>query len=167
MITSSALVDCSVAMAMISPAQWWCGSSIPFNMLSADELHLLEPLDATAPLAARMFHELRRLGCKVAACGPSDRQQQATKRSTAHTCERLALQATPKRRLRGLRNVGKSENVDFSSVLICIPRLGQVRDIQSGTSNSTGRSLFLISDVLASLLGDFARRPTLGSQPGG
>ena len=35
-------------------------------MLSVGELHLLEPLDATAPLAERMFHELRRLGCKVA-----------------------------------------------------------------------------------------------------
>ena len=66
MITSSALSDCSVAMAMVSLAQRWCGSSTPVNMLSTDELHLHEPLDATAPLAAHMFHELRRLGCKVA-----------------------------------------------------------------------------------------------------
>jgi hypothetical protein len=35
-------------------------------MLSTDELHLLEPLDAPAPQAAHMFHELRRLGYKVA-----------------------------------------------------------------------------------------------------
>ena len=35
-------------------------------MLSTDELHLLEPLDATPLLAAHMFHELRRLGYKVA-----------------------------------------------------------------------------------------------------
>ena len=34
-------------------------------MLSVDELHLLEPLDATTPLAAHMFHELR-LGYKMA-----------------------------------------------------------------------------------------------------
>ena len=33
---------------------------------SVGELHLLEPLYTTAPLAAHMFHELRRLGCKVA-----------------------------------------------------------------------------------------------------
>ena len=66
MITSSAAADCSVAMAMVSLAQRWCGSSKPVNMLSTDELHLLEPLDATAPQAAHMFHELRRLGYKVA-----------------------------------------------------------------------------------------------------
>ena len=66
MITSSAAADCSVAMAMVSLAQRWCGSSTPVNMLSANELHLLEPLDATAPQAAHMFHELRRLGYKVA-----------------------------------------------------------------------------------------------------
>ena len=35
-------------------------------MLSTDELHLLEPLDATAPQAAHMFHELRKLGYKAA-----------------------------------------------------------------------------------------------------
>ena len=65
MITSSALADCSVAMAMVSFAQPWCGPSTPVNMLSTDELHLLEPLvDATAPLAAHMFHELHRLGYK-------------------------------------------------------------------------------------------------------
>ena len=52
-------------MAMVSLAQRWCASSTPVNMLSADELHLLEPLDATPPLAARMFHELRRLGYNV------------------------------------------------------------------------------------------------------
>ena len=52
-------------MAMVSLEQRWCGSSTPVNMLSTDELHLLEPLDATAPLAAHMFHELRRLGYKV------------------------------------------------------------------------------------------------------
>ena len=50
MITSSASADCSVTMAMISLAQRWCGSSTPVGMLSVDELHLLEPLDATAPL---------------------------------------------------------------------------------------------------------------------
>ena len=66
MITSSALADCSVAMAMVSLAQRWCGSSTPVNMLSIDEVHLLELLDATPPLAAHMFHELRRLGYKVA-----------------------------------------------------------------------------------------------------
>ena len=48
MITSSATADCIVAMAMVSLAQRWCGSSTPVNMLSADELHLLEPLDAAA-----------------------------------------------------------------------------------------------------------------------
>ena len=53
-------------MAMASLAQRWCGSSTPVNMLGTDELHLLEPLDATAPLVAQMFHELRRLGYKVA-----------------------------------------------------------------------------------------------------
>jgi len=66
MVTSSALADCSVAMAMVSLAQRLCDLSTPVNMLSTDEPHLLEPLDATAPLAAHMFHELRRLGCKVA-----------------------------------------------------------------------------------------------------
>ena len=35
-------------------------------MLGTDELHLLEPLDATAPQAAHMFHELRKLGYKAA-----------------------------------------------------------------------------------------------------
>ena len=35
-------------------------------MLGNGELHLLEPLDATAPLAAHMFHELRRLGRNLA-----------------------------------------------------------------------------------------------------
>ena len=49
MITSSAAADCSVAMAMVSLAQRWCGSSTPVNMLSTDELHLLEPLGAAAP----------------------------------------------------------------------------------------------------------------------
>ena len=48
-ITSSEAADCSVAMAMVSLAQRWCGSSTPVNMLSADELHLPKPLDATAP----------------------------------------------------------------------------------------------------------------------
>ena len=66
MVTSSAREDCSVAMAMVSLAQRWCGSSTPVNILSADELHLLEPLDATPPLAVHMFHELRMLGYKVA-----------------------------------------------------------------------------------------------------
>ena len=66
MITSSKLADCSVAMAMVSLAQRWCGSSTPVNMLGTDELQLLEPLNATASLAAHMFHELRRLGYKVA-----------------------------------------------------------------------------------------------------
>ena len=42
-----------------------CGSSTPVNMLHTDELHLLEPLDASAPQAAHMFHELRQLGYKV------------------------------------------------------------------------------------------------------
>ena len=64
MITSSASADCSVEMTMVSLAQRWCGSSAPVNMLSADEIHLREPLDATAPLAAHMFHE--RLGYKMA-----------------------------------------------------------------------------------------------------
>ena len=59
MITSSAAADCSVAMAMVSLAQRWCGSPTPVNMLSTDELHLLEPLDVAAPQAAHMFHELR------------------------------------------------------------------------------------------------------------
>ena len=66
MITSSEPADCSVAMAMVSLAQRWCGSSTPVNILSTDELHLLEPLEATATLAAHMFHKLRRLGYKVA-----------------------------------------------------------------------------------------------------
>ena len=35
-------------------------------MLSTDELHLLEPLDAAGPQAAHMFHELRKLGYKAA-----------------------------------------------------------------------------------------------------
>ena len=35
-------------------------------MLSTDELHLLKPLDVTPPIAAHIFHELRRLGYKVA-----------------------------------------------------------------------------------------------------
>ena len=47
MITSSALADYSMAMAMVSLAQRWCGTSTPVIMLSTDELHLLEPLDAT------------------------------------------------------------------------------------------------------------------------
>ena len=50
----------------------------------------------------------------------------------------------------------KSDFLIFSP-LLCVPRLEQVRNLQSGTSNSVGKSLFLISDVLASLLGDFAR----------
>ena len=66
MITSSAAADCSVAMAMVSLAQRWCGSSTPVSMLGTDGLQLLEPLDATAPQASHMFHELRRLGYKVA-----------------------------------------------------------------------------------------------------
>ena len=71
-------------------------------MLSTDELHLLEPLDATAPLAARMFHELRRLGYKIAVGWvvrpPAEGDETI---HGAHTCERLALQAAPERRLRG------------------------------------------------------------------
>ena len=43
-------------------------------MLSADELHLLEPLDATAPLAAHMFHELRGLATKRQLGGSFDLQ---------------------------------------------------------------------------------------------
>ena len=53
-------------MEIVGLAQRWCGSSTPVNILSADELHLLKPLDATAPQAVHMFHELRRLGYKVA-----------------------------------------------------------------------------------------------------
>ena len=64
MITSSAAADCSVAMASL--AQRWCGSSTPVSMLGTDELHLPEPLDAAAPQAAHMFHELRKLGYKAA-----------------------------------------------------------------------------------------------------
>ena len=67
MITSSASADCSVAMAMVRLAQRWCGSSTPVNMLGVNELHLLEPLEATAPLAAHLVHELRGgLGYKMA-----------------------------------------------------------------------------------------------------
>ena len=66
MITSSAAADCSVAMAMVGLAQRWCGSSTPVSMLSTDELHLLEPLDAAPPQAAHVFHELRKLGYKAA-----------------------------------------------------------------------------------------------------
>ena len=36
------------------------------NMLGVNELHLLELLDTTAPLTAHLFHELRRLGYKMA-----------------------------------------------------------------------------------------------------
>ena len=45
---------------------------------------------------------------------------------------------------------------------------GQVRDLQSGTTNSAGKSFFLISDVfLASLLGYyFARRASEGASAG-
>ena len=43
------------------------------------------------------------------------------------------------------------------SLFFCIPRLGQVRELQPGTSNSTGKSRFAVSGVLASLLGNFAR----------
>ena len=67
MITSSVAADCSVAMAMVSLAQRWCGSSTSINIVSTDELHLFEPFDATPPQAAHMFHELRKLCCKVAA----------------------------------------------------------------------------------------------------
>ena len=35
-------------------------------MLSTDELHLPEPLDAAPPQAAHMFHDLRKLGYKAA-----------------------------------------------------------------------------------------------------
>ena len=66
MITSSAAADCSVAMAMVSLAQRWCGSSTPVSMLGTDELHLFEPLHAAAPQAAHMFHELRKLGYEAA-----------------------------------------------------------------------------------------------------
>ena len=41
MITSSAAADCNVAMAMVSLAQRWCGSSTPVNMLGTNELQLL------------------------------------------------------------------------------------------------------------------------------
>ena len=87
MITSSAAADCSVAMAMVSLAQRWCGSSTPVNMLSTDELHLLGPLDATAPQAAHMFHELRGLATKWQLGGSFDLQQPVTEQSTALTCE--------------------------------------------------------------------------------
>ena len=43
----------------------------------------------------------------------------------------------------------------FPPLLFCIPQLGQVRDLQSGTSNSAGKSRFAVSVVLASLLGNF------------
>ena len=66
MITSSELADFSVAMAMVSLVQRWCGSSTPTSMLSTDELHLLEPLGAMPPLAAHMFRKLRGLVYKVA-----------------------------------------------------------------------------------------------------
>ena len=76
MITSSVSADCSVAMEMVSLAQRWCGSSTPVNVLGVNELHLLEPLDAAAPLAAHLFHELRRLGYKMAVgwvvCPPAE-----------------------------------------------------------------------------------------------
>ena len=49
----------------------------------------------------------------------------------------------------------KPRKTCFFSLLFCIPRLGQVRDLQSGTSNSAGKSLFIISGVLASILGNF------------
>ena len=103
MITSSASADCSVAMAMVSLAQRWCGSSTPFNMLSVDELHLLEPLDATPPVVAHMFHELRRPGCKMAVGWSFDLQQRVTKPPTALTYEKPPSRAAPKRGLRGRR----------------------------------------------------------------
>ena len=104
MIISSASADCSAAMAMVSLAQRWCGSSTPVNMLSVGERHLHEPLDATATFAAHMFHELRRLGCKVAV-GWVVRPPAAGDEIIhgAYMRERLASRAAPKRRLRGCR----------------------------------------------------------------
>ena len=66
MPTSSAFADCSVAMAMVSLAQRWCDSSTHVSMLGTNELHLPELLDATPPQTAHLFHELRRLGYKMA-----------------------------------------------------------------------------------------------------
>ena len=40
----------------------WCGASTPVNMLHANDLRLLHPLNGSAPQAARMFYELRSLG---------------------------------------------------------------------------------------------------------
>ena len=54
----------SAAMAMVSLAQRWCGSSTLVNMLSTDEFHLLELLDAAPPQAAHMSHELRSLATR-------------------------------------------------------------------------------------------------------
>ena len=45
------------------------------------------------------------------------------------------------------------------NLLFCVSRRGQVREPQSGTSNSIGKSFFAVSGVLASLLGNFARWP--------
>ena len=95
MLTSSALSDCSVAMAMVSLAQQWCGSSTPVNMLSTYELHLLESIGAMPPQAAHMFHE--GLATKWQLDGSFDLQQQVTKRSMALTCEKLASLAAPRR----------------------------------------------------------------------
>ena len=59
-------------------------------MLSVDELHLLEPLDATAPLAAHMFHELRGLATKGKSGGSFDHQQRVTKPPTGRTEAEIA-----------------------------------------------------------------------------
>ena len=62
----------------------------------------------------------------------------------------------------GVRDVGKTDFFCFSYLLLFLTRLVQVRDLQSGTSNSAEKSLFLTSDVLASLLGNFAPAPGPG-----
>ena len=49
----------------------------------------------------------------------------------------------------------KSGSFFLFFLLFCIPRLGKVRDLQSGASNSAGKSLFAVSGILPRHLGLF------------
>ena len=51
--------ETSLAMEMLRMAQRWCGLSHPVNMMSTNQLRLLQPVDSTAPQAVHLLAELR------------------------------------------------------------------------------------------------------------
>ena len=62
MATSPTAGESVMALALARSAQRWVGARQPVNVLSQDQVHLVEPLDSSAPTGAHLLGELRRAG---------------------------------------------------------------------------------------------------------